>query len=511
MGLVGESERQMRSSNPAGAGRLHHLDAVRAFAMLLGVALHTALSYFDSGWAVRDGSGADSGFYLFFVLTIHAFRMPLFFLLSGFFAALLTGKRAIRAVLEHRFRRLLVPLVLGAVTIVPLTTLAGSASTRSTIWDAVIANSPELIAEQIDDGADPNLLGKQHSTPLHLAAVLGNDAAIRGLVIGGADLTIPNSDGSTPLVAAIWAGNSHTADALAEFMKANGEAASMGPLASIEDWHRLEWFGAGAGVASGILDAVAPSTSDPGGSPDIQPWNTGLHHLWFLWHLFIITIAYLILAAVGRKAATGVRFPARLTLAVIVGATFAMQTTMSGFGPDTSTSVIPAWHVLGYYALFFAAGVVLRQTGGWRGRAGMEWFGAWWIVAWAIGLPVVLPLALATAPGEHNEQLASQFLQAAFAWLALIGMIGLTERVLSAPKAWVRWLSDSSYWIYLAHLPLVLLGQRLARGVELPSGIEFIAINLVVGGGLFVVYRHAIRPGPIGRLLNGPLPRRVQL
>ena len=43
----------------------------------------------------------------------------------------------------------------------------------------------------------------------------------------------------------------------------------------------------------------------------------------------------------------------------------------------------------------------------------------------------------------------------ASAVLFSIGLVGLFERLLRAPRPWVRWLADSSYWIYIIHLPVV--------------------------------------------------------
>jgi len=61
--------------------RLHHLDALRAGAMFLGVVLHAALSFTDMEWAVSDRhAGAAPGIW---VAAIHGFRMQPFFLLSG--------------------------------------------------------------------------------------------------------------------------------------------------------------------------------------------------------------------------------------------------------------------------------------------------------------------------------------------------------------------------------------------------------------------------------------------
>jgi len=102
------------------AQRRTDLDALRSFAMLLGVALHASLSFFTVPWPVHDTRRSDL-LPLFFVC-VHGFRMPLFFLLSGYFTMLVYRRRGLKSLLEQRFTRIFLPLVIAASTIVPLDT-----------------------------------------------------------------------------------------------------------------------------------------------------------------------------------------------------------------------------------------------------------------------------------------------------------------------------------------------------------------------------------------------------
>ena len=76
--------------------RLHSLDAMRAFLMLLGVYLHISLAYttFGDDWA-RDLNSISPVFDNFFGI-VHYFRMHAFFLIAGFFGSLLYHKRGVR-------------------------------------------------------------------------------------------------------------------------------------------------------------------------------------------------------------------------------------------------------------------------------------------------------------------------------------------------------------------------------------------------------------------------------
>ena len=99
--------------------RRHDLDALRAGAMLLGIVLHAALAYTGIPiWPTVDDAWPP---FMEINNIIHGFRMPLFFLLSGFFTAMLWKRRGLGGLLIHRVKRILLPLVVGMFTIIPLT------------------------------------------------------------------------------------------------------------------------------------------------------------------------------------------------------------------------------------------------------------------------------------------------------------------------------------------------------------------------------------------------------
>ena len=103
--------------------RLHSLDGLRATMMLLGLVLHSAINYMaepiNDAWRFRDAQ--TSNFFCFLVGYIHAWRMPIFMFIGGFFGALLVEKRGLTPFLTHRLSRLGLPLVLFLPFMLPLT------------------------------------------------------------------------------------------------------------------------------------------------------------------------------------------------------------------------------------------------------------------------------------------------------------------------------------------------------------------------------------------------------
>ena len=85
------------------------LDAARGVLMLLGLVLHSADVYRVGRWVVHDPSGNVAFDWL--VTAIHLFRMPAFFWISGFFAALSLDRAVPTDFFKRRFQRLVYPMV----------------------------------------------------------------------------------------------------------------------------------------------------------------------------------------------------------------------------------------------------------------------------------------------------------------------------------------------------------------------------------------------------------------
>lgn len=117
--------------------RLHGLDAVRGFALLLGLALHGSMSWLPGAqyfWIASDtpSTALGVGFHV-----IHLFRMTLFFLLAGFFARFALERLGTKAFARDRFRRIVMPLltfwpiVMGGIVL-------------ALVWGAMLANGGEM-------------------------------------------------------------------------------------------------------------------------------------------------------------------------------------------------------------------------------------------------------------------------------------------------------------------------------------------------------------------------------
>lgn len=540
----------MNTPTPPPARR-SDLDALRAVAMLLGIALHASLSFFPSMWVVQD-SRQDAAFGVLFS-ALHGFRMPTFFVMSGFFAAMLLHRLGPRGTLKHRFRRVVLPMMLGLATVVPLTNwisavAMSSASAKAdgtptaegtdTIGGAAAAGDLEAIRRHLDGGADVNAAsGDFRLTPLHRAA-LGDHAEAADLLLArGADADAAAIDGGTPLHAAAFVGHEAVVATLlergADVNAVNGRGAtpldnanvdapttlyyaSLLKLAVVEDGlgerkaaivEKLRAKGAGPGRQAGVVDLL------------MQIPLFG--HLWFLWFLWWLTLGLAAVSVVGAKLPTR-RLPAWLVVTParylwLVPLTMIPQWLMGDggaspiFGPDTSSGLLPIPHVLAYYAIFFGFGALDYRCDARAGRVGSPWW-----PPLAVGLLVAFPLGMALATGwpapladalagldPTARRVLSVTSQAAYPWLMTFGLMGLFRRLFSAESPTMRYLSDSAYWLYLAHLPLIVAAQYAVRDWPLAAPAKFALIVVAATAFLLMTYRSMVRYTWIGRMLNG--------
>jgi hypothetical protein len=512
---------------------------------------------------VQDSSQAQWPFV--FQAWVHGFRMQLFMLVSGFFTAMLWRKKGLKALIWHRCRRVLFPCLLGLVTVAPAMTWSvgfafkkGAAKTRpgspakassTDLWTAlqsgevraagafldsegsptnlhpVFAITPiqwaalngrrESVALLLDRGAPVDGRGRDGHTALHGAAFMGHAEVVRLLLGRGADANARSNDGETPLKSA-------SRDLGVVRFIAGLLGLSLDPAKWEEGRKsvRAQLEAAGAQMPAASNPAVSSV------SPLRAVWRGLVYKpifgvIWFLWFLVWLVAIFSVYALVaqrfGWKAGPNwlVLSPANLLwLVPVTMVPTALMDFNLGIGPDTSMGIIPMPHVLLYYAIFFFFGVIYFDCDDQDGRLGGSW--RWLLPVTLLG---IFPLAMEFTTGTFGfrdallpkawHRAASVFFQSVFAWTMAFSSIGLFRAVLTRENHTIRYLSDSSYWLYLAHLPLCIAGQALISQWSAPVWVKLPLFSIVLTVFLLLTYHFLVRYTWIGRLLNGPRKKPV--
>lgn len=368
------------------ADRLPAMDNLRALAMLAGVVFHAALAYsplMHGFWPTADAG--QSAWVDGIAWFLHGFRMPVFFLVSGYFTAWVVARRGMAGLFRSRGRRVLLPLLV----FLPLATLAMHALT------------PQAAADSV------------HPSPAL--------AWIRGHLAAG---------GSLPLF-------------------------------------------------------------------------TGWMHLWFLFYLLVFTVLAWVVATLdaGRFADRLASLPPAV-LVLLPPLALAPPLAVAGVPWPAPDGFLPALWAMVYFGAYFALGAGLFRHAGLLARlrpaSGLLLAGGlashvvlgWWreasgAVAPTHGWPVLLASASAY-------------------WMTLWCLLAAT-RWLDHRRPLLRWLADASYWVYLAHLPVLFAIQYRLLDLVMPWPAKALLSIVATLAVCLASYQWLVRGTVIGRLLEGRL------
>ena len=372
--------------------------------MLLGLVLHSALTYnvtyHGDAWSLKDPETthifSDS-----LVFLIHSFRMPIFFVVAGFFGAMLFYERQPRRMIKNRVSRIIFPFVVFLFLLWPITIFAFGYTT------AVFSNL---------------------ENPFEIA--------IQSL--------------------------------------------------------------------SNLSDFIPKTTS----------------HLWFLYYLALITGTTVILGILLKNMRKSTQTLTKIFDWIIQRPivrvlffsvmTFLMLTILGTSMVDASVSLIPDLNTFTYFIFFYLIGWVLFKS--------KQYLKTFIRYAW---ISTILALILASIQGLtiQNLELAPNgnsvmliLYSSIVVCLFMFGITGLFIRYGSKYSSRMRYISDSSYWVYLIHLPITAILPAFIWQLPLPAVGKFLIVLSITSIICFISYHYLVRASFIGKFLNGrKYPRKNSL
>ncbi len=102
---------------PGERARRHDLDALRAVFLLFGIPYHAALTVRPGPWIANMHDRSRD--FIQLADYLHLFRMPGFYMIAGYFAAMLLQRRPVASYLPSRLHRLVPPFLAGTLLLVP--------------------------------------------------------------------------------------------------------------------------------------------------------------------------------------------------------------------------------------------------------------------------------------------------------------------------------------------------------------------------------------------------------
>ncbi len=269
-----------------------------------------------------------------------------------------------------------------------------------------------------------------------------------------------------------------------------------------------------------VYIALAPAAA--GSMQPPKPTGFPLAHLWFLYYLLLLYGLTLLLRGMFVKlldrAGTrreridvwmasivrGYGLPIMLALPIATCLYFQPNWIMwSGIAsPDTGFSPqLPA--MIGFGTAFAFGWIMHRHSellGVWKQRWALHLVLAAAFTALSFWLVQREPNPFAV---DASTKLTYACAYAFAIWNWIPGLVGAALRFFSNENRAVRYVADSSYWMYLAHLPVVFALQMIALDLPVHWSIKFPLIVCASLSILLLSYHCFVRSTYLGEILNG--------
>lgn len=385
-----EPSRAYEMAPPYETNRLHYLDNLRALAMIGGVFFHAALAYspiLNKFWFTADRQ--QSALVDVVGWFSHLFRMPLFFVIAGFFVAYLVSKCGMGGMLANRAKRILLPFII----FLPLC-----------LW-AVIASM-------------------------------------------------------------MWA------------------------VAAVEN-------------KSPLLLMVTQAIATPGTPP--PPLST--MHLWFLYNLVFFCIMTWVLSYINWSRLYNLFSAIKPLHFILLFPLLLLPALLSVSSPfPAPEKLLPQLWSFGFFGLFFVLGYWMHRTEHFIEKFqpyALPLFIASLIIYavyyYLVPKEITMPPAPVELPLNLTLKLCETYISV---WMTLVCLVA-GKRYLNSRNRVMRFFSDSSYWIYIIHLPLLFVVQYKLMDQDWGLFAKYsasVGITLLIGAVTYVLF---VRWTPIGWMLNG--------
>jgi glucans biosynthesis protein C len=263
-------------------------------------------------------------------------------------------------------------------------------------------------------------------------------------------------------------------------------------------------------------------TGDGRGMAAMRQAGVPLGHLWFLYYLMLIYAVTVGAVWAARRVGVSARLariadacanwlvrrhvvtllmPLPISIALFASADWIPWTGI----PSPILGLVPQAAAVVAFGSAFVLGWMLC-----RRQELLQVWGRCWQVHAVIAIAASGVSLWLLGPADQVDALASVAKRIAYicsytlgAWSWVVAITGFSIRHLSSFSPVWRYLADASYWMYLAHMPLVLTLQVLMMRWSAHWSIKFPLIVILAFVLLLASYEYLVRGTFVGAWLNG--------
>ncbi|MEN9713959.1 MAG: hypothetical protein RLZZ164_623 [Actinomycetota bacterium] len=237
----------------------------------------------------------------------------------------------------------------------------------------------------------------------------------------------------------------------------------------------------------------------------------GPMHLWFIYYLIWFSAALLLVEWLLRKfdhslvsakvRPLGVWLVNPLSVLILAVAITLVPDwfTLTANALANNSSLFPPLGLVLYYVMFFKFGILLYRY--WTSAE--KWLRRFWPFFIALGLA-----SFAVYANELYGELRHDVLHLSYSittWMLALGLIGMFLFFVRTERKFVRYLSDSSYWVYLVHYPIMVMLQKWFASLHTGLAVAFV-LGVIVDAAISIgLYQWFVKDKFIANFLAGKL------
>ena len=129
---------------------------------------------------------------------------------------------------------------------------------------------------------------------------------------------------------------------------------------------------------------------------------------------------------------------------------------------------------------------------------------------WAALAALMFPISIWASHQDHGAHgtslalhLGAVLTNAPCTWALIYLMLGSALRFFDRPSPWIVYLSQSAYWVYLVHLPLVFLAGWWLLPFDLPAALKFALVCAFTALVAFLSFHYLVQKTWISGFLHG--------
>lgn len=235
-----------------------------------------------------------------------------------------------------------------------------------------------------------------------------------------------------------------------------------------------------------------------------------LGHLWFLYYLCFF---YLLIPLCDFLVRYSLRYHDHVRqwlMSPLPPMTFAVVTAASlwpfqgGMVFMEYSFLKPHLPALLYFALFFVLGYVFHHYPVFLSALARN------VPVWAVLALILFPLSLvashfdAGTPGDKVAlHLGAVLAQGLCTWVLVYLFLGCALRFFDRESPWIIYVSQSAYWVFLVHLPLVFLAGWWLLQFDLPAALKFLLVCGFTSLVAFTTFHYWVQKSWISDFLYG--------